>query len=89
MATMANVNRNEEGITVMVDVHIEPSDSVRARLEKALLSHSGIRSADFSPYVRRVMKVRYDASTIKAAEIGQVVHNVLGAQGPNTYIVGM
>jgi len=86
---MANINRNEEGITVMVDVHIDPSDTVRNQLEQALSRQPGIRSADFSPYVRRVMKVRYDASTIKAAEIGRVVHEVLGAQGPNTYIVGM
>jgi len=81
--------RNNEGIVVMLDVRLDPSDSVRARLEQALSNQPGIHSADFSPYVRRVVKVRYDASTIKATEIGQVVHRVLDAQGPNTYIVGM
>lgn len=86
---MANANRNEEGITVMVDVHIEPSDTVRSRLEQALMRQSGIRSANFSPYVRRVMKVRYDASEIKAAEIGRVVREALGTQAPNTFIIGM
>jgi len=86
---MAYSNQKEEGITVMVDVHIDPDDTVRNQLEVALRGHAGVRSADFSPYVRRVMKVRYDASAIKAAEIGRVVHEVLGAKGPSTYIVGM
>jgi len=86
---MANAIRKEEGITVMVDVHIDPSDAVRNQLQQALMQHTGVHSADFSPYVRRVMKVRYDAGSIKAADIGRVVHEALGAQGPNTYIVGM
>jgi len=82
-------NRENEGIVVMLDVRLDPSDSVRSRLEQALSSQPGIHSADFSPYVRRVVKVRYDANAIKATDIGQVVHRVLNAQGPNTYIVGM
>jgi hypothetical protein len=44
---------------------------------------------DFSPYVRRVMRVKYDTEAIKATEIGRVVHQVLGGQGSNTYIVGL
>jgi len=80
---------NSEGITVMLDVRLDPSDAVREKLESALKGQPGIRSADFSPYVRRVMKVKYDASAIKAAEIGRVVHQALGGQGPNTYIFGM
>jgi hypothetical protein len=43
----------------------------------------------FSPYVRRVLKVRYDTRAIKATDIGRVVHEALGGQGPNTYIFGM
>lgn len=80
---------NSEGITVMLDVRLDPSDAVREKLESALKGRAGIRSADFSPYVRRVMKVQYDASAIKASEIGRVVHEALGSQGPNTYIFGM
>jgi len=86
---MANSNQKEEGITVMVDVHIDPDDTVRNQLQDALRGQTGIHSADFSPYVRRVMKVRYDSTSIKAAEIGRMVHEVLGAKGPSTYIVGM
>lgn len=78
-----------EGVTVMLDVHLEPSDDVRARLESALRNRPGIRSMDFSPYVRRVMRVQYDTAAIKATEIGRVVHQVLGGQGSNTYIVGL
>jgi hypothetical protein len=80
---------NSEGITVMLDVRLDPSDAVRAKLEGALKGRAGIRSASFSPFVRRVMKVQYDASAIKASDIGRVVHEALGGQGPNTYIFGM
>ncbi|UCH52646.1 MAG: hypothetical protein JSW09_08530 [Pseudomonadota bacterium] len=78
-----------EGVTVMLDVRLDPSDAVRAKIENALKGRPGVRSTDFSPYVRRVMKVQYDNSAINASEIGRVVHEVLGAQGPNTYIFGM
>jgi len=78
-----------EGITVMLDVRLDPSDAVRTKLEQALSGQPGIRSADFSPYVRRVMKVRYDASAIRASDIGRVVQQALGADAPNTFIVGM
>jgi hypothetical protein len=44
---------------------------------------------DFSPYVRRIMRVSYDSDAIKAAEIGRVVHEAIGGQGPNTHIVGL
>lgn len=84
----AETSQNQ-GITVMLDVHLDPSDVVRKKLESAFVGHPGIRSADFSPYVRRVMRVNYDASAIKAVEIGRIVHEVLDAEGPNTYIVGM
>jgi hypothetical protein len=80
---------NSEGVTVMLDVRLDPSDDVRARLEGALRNRTGIRSMDFSPYVRRVMRVQYDSTAIKATEIGRVVHQVLGGQGPNTYIFGL
>lgn len=80
---------NSEGITVMLDVHLEPSDVVRARLENALKGTPGVHSMDFSPYVRRVMRVRYDNHAINATEIGRVVHSALGGQGSNTYIVGL
>jgi hypothetical protein len=73
----------------MLDVRLNPSDAVRARLENALKGRPGIRATDFSPYVRRVLKVRYDTSAIKASEIGRVVHEALGGQGSNTYIFGM
>jgi hypothetical protein len=87
---MSSANQNQsEGITVMLDVRLDPSDVVRAKLEQALSVQPGIRSADFSPYVRRVMKVRYDASAIRASDIGRVVQQALGADAPNTYIVGM
>jgi hypothetical protein len=33
--------------------------------------------------------VQYDSKAIKATEIGQVVHQVLGGQGPKTYIFGL
>jgi hypothetical protein len=78
-----------EGVTVMLDVRSNPSDAVRARLENALKGRPGIRSMDFSPHVRRIMRVRYDSEAIKAAEIGRVVHEALGGQGPNTHIVGL
>jgi hypothetical protein len=78
-----------EGVTVMLDVRSDPSHDVRARLERALRDRPGIRSLDFSPYVRRIMRVSYDSDAIKAAEIGRVVHEVLGGQGPNTHIVGL
>jgi hypothetical protein len=78
-----------EGVTVMLDVRSNPSDAVRARLENALKDRPGIRSMDFSPHVRRIMRVRYDSEAIKAAEIGRVVHEALGGQGPNTHIVGL
>lgn len=81
--------KQSDGITVMLDVRLDPTDVVRAKLEQALSGQPGIRSADFSPYVRRVMKVRYDASAIRASDIGRVVQQALGAEGPNTYIVGM
>ncbi len=80
---------NSEGVTVMLDVRLEPSDAVRARLEGALKGRPGIHAMDFSPYVRRVLKVRYDSRAIKASDIGHVVHEALGAQGPSTYIFGM
>lgn len=80
---------NSEGVTVMLDVRLDPSDAVRAKLEGALKGRPGIHATDFSPYVRRVLKVRYDARAIKASDIGRVVHEALGAQGPNTYIFGM
>jgi hypothetical protein len=35
------------------------------------------------------MKVQYDTRAIKATDIGRVVHEALGGQGPNTYIFGM
>jgi hypothetical protein len=78
-----------DGVTVMLDVRLDPSDEVRARIEGALRNRPGIQSMDFSPYVRRVMRVRYDTAAIKATEIGRVVHQVLGGRGPNTYIVGL
>lgn len=84
----AETSQNQ-GITVMLDVHLQPSDEVRNKLENAFVGHPGIRSADFSPYVRRVMRVNYDAGAIKAVDIGRIVHEVLGSEGPNTYIVGM
>jgi hypothetical protein len=86
---MEEATMNSKGVTVMLDVRLDPSDAVRAKIEGALKGRPGVQSTDFSPYVRRVMKVRYDRSAIKAAEIGRVVHEVLGAQGPNTYIFGM
>ena len=78
-----------EGVTVMLDVRSAPSDDLRARLEGALKNRPGIRSMDFSPYVRRILRVSYDNDAIKAAEIGRVVHEALGGQGPNTHIVGL
>jgi hypothetical protein len=78
-----------EGVTVMLDVRSNPSEALRARLVDALKDHPGIRSMDFSPYVRRIMRVRYDSDAIKATEIGRVVHEALGGQGPNTRIVGL
>jgi hypothetical protein len=78
-----------EGVTVMLDVRSDPSNDVRARLERALRGRPGIRSMDFSPYVRRIMQVSYDSDAIKAAEIGRVVHEAIGGQGPNTHIVGL
>lgn len=78
-----------EGVTVMLDVRSDPSAAVRARLEDALRGRPGIRSMDFSPYVRRIMRVSYDTDAIKAAEIGRVVHEALGGQGPNTHIIGL
>ena len=80
---------NSQDITVMLDVRQDPSDAVRDKLERELKGRPGIRSADFSPYVLRVMQVQYDASTIKASDIGRMVHAALGGQGPNTYIVGL
>ena len=78
-----------EGVTVMLDVRSNPSDDLRARLEGAPMNRPGIRSMDFSPHARRIMRVRYDSDAIKAAEIGRVVHEALGGQGPNTHIVGL
>ena len=79
----------DEGVTVMLDVRSNPSDVVRARLAEAVGGRPGIRFVDFSPHVRRIMRVRYDSDAIKAAEIGRVVHDALGGQGPNTHIVGL
>ena len=78
-----------EGVTVMLDVRSDPGADVRARLEDALRSRPGIRSMDFSPYVRRILRVSYDSDAIEAAEIGRVVHEALGGHGPNTHIVGL
>lgn len=78
-----------EGVTVMLDVRSDPSHEVRARLEGALKNRPGIHSMDFSPYVRRIMRVSYDSAAIKAVEIGRVVHEALGGRGPNTHIVGL
>jgi len=78
-----------EGVTVMLDVRSAPSDELRARLEGALKNRPGIRSMDFSPHVRRIMRVSYDSDAIKAVEIGRVVHEALGGRGPNTHIVGL
>lgn len=78
-----------EGVTVMLDVRSDPSDDLRARLQGALKNRPGIRSMDFSPHVRRIMRVSYDSDAIKAAEIGRVVHEALGGQGPNAHIVGL
>jgi hypothetical protein len=80
---------NSQGLTVMLDVRQHPSDAVRDKLQRVLMGRPGIRSADFSPYVPRVMQVQYDAGTIKASDIGRVVHAALGGQGPDTYIVGL
>jgi hypothetical protein len=79
----------KEGVTVMLDVRSDPSAALRARLEEALKDRPGIRSIGFSPYVRRIMQVSYDSEAIKAADIGRVVHEALGGQGPNTRIVGL
>lgn len=78
-----------EGVTVMLDVRSDPSEALRERLLDALRGRLGIRSMDFSPYVRRIMRVNYDSDAIKAAEIGRVVHEALGGHGPNTHIVGL
>ena len=78
-----------EGVTVMLDVRSAPSDDLRVRLEGALKNRPGIRSMDFSPHVRRIMRVNYDSDAIRAAEIGRVVHEALGGRGPNTHIVGL
>jgi hypothetical protein len=78
-----------EGVTVMLDLRSDPSSELRARLESAIKNRPGIRSMDFSPYVRRIMRVCYDNDTIKAPEIGRLVHEALGDQGPNTHIVGL
>jgi hypothetical protein len=78
-----------DGITVMLDVRSDPSDQVRAALEAALKGRPGIRAMDYSPHVRRILQVRYDSDAIKAAEIGRLVHEALGGQGPNTHIVGL
>jgi hypothetical protein len=78
-----------EGVTVMLDVRSAPSDDLRAKLEGALKNRPGIRSMDFSPHVRRIMRVGYDSDAIKAAEIGRVVHEALGGQGSNRHIVGL
>jgi hypothetical protein len=86
---MEEATMNSEGVTVMLDVRLNPSDNVRAKLESALKSRPGVRSIHFSPYVRRVLKVRYDTRAINATDIGRVVHEALGGQGPNTYIFGM
>jgi hypothetical protein len=80
---------SNEGVTVMLDLRLDPSDELRVRLEDALRNRPGIRFMDFSPHVRRIMRVNYDSDAIKAAEIGRVVHAALGAQGPNTRIVGL
>lgn len=78
-----------EGATVLLDVRSDPGDELRARLERALKNRPGIRSMDFSPYVRRIMRVSYDRDAIKAIEIGRAVHEALGGQGPNTHIVDL
>jgi hypothetical protein len=78
-----------DGVTVMLDVRSAPSQALRARLVNALLGRPGIRSMDFSRYVPRIMWVCYDSDAIKAAEIGRVVHETLGNQGPDAHIVGL
>lgn len=78
-----------DGVTVMLDLRTHPGDELRARLEGALRDRPGIHSMDFSPYVRRIIRVNYDSDAIKAADIGRVVHETLGAHGPNTRIVGL
>jgi len=80
---------SNEGVTMMFDVCSDPSDDLRARLEGALKSRPGIHSMDFSPHVRRIMRVCYDSDAIKASEIGRMIHQALGGQGPKTHIVGL
>lgn len=81
--------KEDKGITVMLDVRLDPGDTVREELEGALRGYPGVHSADFSPYVRRILKVRYDADAIKATDIGRFLHEALGAHESNTYIVGL
>lgn len=78
-----------EGVTVMLDMRSDPGEAERARLVDALKGHPGIRSMDFSPHVRRIMRVNYDVDAIKAVEIGRVVHAALGGQGSSARIVGL
>lgn len=80
---------NSEGITVMLDLRSDPGDAARAALETTLGNRPGIRSARFSPFVRRVLTVQYDARAIRARDVGRMVDDALGVSRPNTRVVGM
>lgn len=83
------MNSYNYGVSAILDVKRVLDDEVRASLEAALRNKSGVKQAQFSPFVPRLVLVNYDAQATSAGEIRQTVHEVLETDGPATCLIGM
>jgi len=78
-----------QGNAVLVDVKTSLPYGKRAEITSGLNKLEGIRSADFSQHVDRVMIVSYDPATISAQSIRSNVQGYLETDGPATCLIGI
>jgi hypothetical protein len=78
-----------EGVTAIVDVQREFSADVRAHIGAAVAAQPGVRRAQFSPFVPRVLLVQYDSATVSAGAIRDAVQAHVKVPAPGARLVGM
>lgn len=77
------------GAAVVLDVRRELPHSKKAEIVEHLGAQEGIRQADFSPYVDRLMIVSYDPAVINSQTIRSRVNERLDTDGPATCLIDM
>jgi hypothetical protein len=77
------------GAAVVLDVRRELSHDRRNQIVSHLGTQEGVRQAEFSPHVNRLMIVSYDPKVINSQTIRSHVDRHLVTDGPATCLVDM